>query len=212
MKRRDFVLFGLFGWSAMVLSACAKKPAFSPFPSGSRVLAFGDSVTFGTGAGEGEDWPTLLGGLSGWVVTNAGVPGDTAEAGRSRIPALLEEHKPALVIIEIGGNDFLRRRPASAVKNDLRELVTTVRQAGAQPVLVGVPELSVLAVVAGKPSDSPIYEEIGKEENVPVVSGVFSEVLSRPELCSDKIHPNASGYRQMAAGIHSGLIRLGLAR
>ena len=209
MKRRGFISIGI---ALLAVAACGKKAKLSALPAGSRVLAFGDSVTFGTGAVPGEDWPTLLGGLPGWQITNAGIPGDTAEAGKSRIRGLLDEHTPALVIIEIGGNDFLHRRPASAVKQDIKFLVSAAKGAGALVVLIGVPELSVLAVVAGKPGDAPIYQELGKEEGVPVIANVFSDILARPELCADKIHPNAQGYRQMASGIHAGLKSVGLAR
>jgi acyl-CoA hydrolase len=209
MNRRDFVLFGISG---LMLAACGKRQKLNALSSESRVLVFGDSVTYGTGANSGEDWPTLLGDLTGWQIINAGIPGDTAEAGKSRIGPLLDEHQPALVIIEIGGNDFLHRRSESAVKQDLKALVSAARSSGAQVVLVGVPSLSVLAVVAGKPNDSSIYEELGKEEDVPVISDVFSDVLSQPELRTDQIHPNAAGYRKMADGIHSALKQLGLAR
>ena len=89
----------------------------------------------------------LIAGLTSWHVTNAGIPGDTAEAGKSRIRGLLDEHTPALVIIEIGGNDFLRRRSPSAVKEDIKFLIAAAKNAGAQVVLIGVPELSLLAVV-----------------------------------------------------------------
>jgi len=208
MKRRDFVLMTL---AIASLTGCSKKAKLSAIPLGSPVLAFGDSVTFGTAPGDWEDWPTLLAGLTGWKVINAGIPGDTAEAGRTRIQGLLDEYKPVLVIIEIGGNDFLRRRPPGAVKQDLKALIGTARQSGAQVVLIGVPELSILALVAGKAVDSPIFEELGKEEGVPIIGNVFSDVLSRPELCADKIHPNAQGYQQLTTGIHSGLKRLGLA-
>jgi acyl-CoA hydrolase len=208
MKRRDFLSFCIAG----ALTACGKRRELAAFPAGSQVLAFGDSVTYGTGAGPGEDWPTLLGELTGWRIVNAGVPGDTAEAAKARIGALLEEYKPTLVIIEIGGNDFLRRRVESAVKQDIRTLIGSARSAGAQVVLVGVPTLSLMAVVAGKAADAALYGELGKEEGVPVIGDVFSDILSRPELCADKIHPNAAGYRQMAAGIHSALKRFGLAR
>jgi acyl-CoA thioesterase I len=174
------------------------------------VLAFGNSVTYGTGAAPGEDWPALLAALTGWQVINAGIPGDTAEAGKGRIKALLDEHRPALVIIEMGGNDFLRRRPANAIKEDLRLIVRLARDAGSQVVLIGVPELSLLAVVAGKPSDSTIFRALAEEEKISLVSDVFSDVLARPELCADRIHPNAEGYRRMAAGIHAQLQRIGL--
>ena len=91
-------------------------------------------------------------------------------------------------------------------------IITAAKGAGSQVVLIGVPELSLLAVVAGKTGDSPIYQELGKEEGVPVIADVFSEILSRPELCADKIHPNSQGYKQMASGIYAGLKNIGLAR
>jgi acyl-CoA hydrolase len=208
MQRREFLLLALTSW---LFSACSKEAKYQAIPRGASVLAFGDSVTFGTGAGDGEDWPSLLAASTGWQIINAGVPGDTAQAARSRLPALLAEHRPALVIIELGGNDFLRRRSAQAVREDLQHLLSVARQSGAQVVLIGVPELSLLAVVAGKPSDSPIYEALAEAEDVPLIRDVFSAVLARPEWCADRIHPNAEGYRQMASGIFTALQQLGLA-
>jgi acyl-CoA thioesterase I len=207
IRRRKFL--GVLAGMALV-AACGKVARLQAIAPGQVVLAFGDSVTYGTGAAPGEDWPALLAALTGWQVINAGIPGDTAEAGKGRIKALLEEHRPALVIIEMGGNDFLRRRPANAIKEDLRLIVRLARDAGSQVVLIGVPELSLLAVVAGKPSDSPIFRALAEEEKISLVSDVFSDVLARPELCADRIHPNAEGYRRMAAGIHAQLQRIGL--
>ncbi len=208
MKRRTFLTLGA---ASLLLLACGKAKKLSAIAPGKTVLAFGDSVTFGTGAAPGEDWPTLLGQQTGWQIVNAGIPGDTAEAGKRRFDALLEQHQPTLVIIEIGGNDFLRRRDPKAVKEDLRGMIRVARQQGAQVVLVAVPELSLLGALTKAPSDSPIYEELGDEENIPVISEVFSQILSQPELCADQIHPNAKGYQQMAAGIYQSLVKTGLA-
>lgn len=207
MKRRTLISILAI---AVVLGACGKPPKLPTLARGASVLAFGDSVTFGTGAAAGEDWPTLLASQTGWRIENAGIPGDTAEAGKERIQALLDEHRPALVIIEIGGNDFLRRRLPKAVKEDVRRMIRAARSAGAQVVLVAVPEFSLLGAVTRKPSDSPIYRELGDEEKIPVVSDVFSDILSRADLCADQIHPNAQGYQQMASGIHAYLRKLGL--
>lgn len=195
----------------LLLAACGKAAKPASLPASSTILAFGDSVTFGTGANPGEDWPTLLAGLTGWRIVNAGVPGDTAEAGKERIPALLDEHRPALAIIEIGGNDFLHRRLKSAVKEDLRAILASARQRHIPAVLVAVPELSLLGALTRKPSDAPLYAELGKEEKVPVIEQVFSDILGQPELCADPIHPNAQGYRRMADGIHAALRGFGLA-
>src|SRR5690606_23505804 len=98
-------------------------------------------------------------------VINAGIPGDTAARAVGRIAGALDETRPALAIIELGGNDFLQRRAAADVKEDLRTIVRAVRSAGAIPVLVGVPELSVLRAAVGRLRDSPIYAELADEEH-----------------------------------------------
>ena len=195
-----------------LFAACGNKTRLVALPAGSAVLAFGDSVTYGTGAGPGEDWPTLLAAATGWRVVNAGVPGDTADAGKARIRELLEAHKPALVIVEIGGNDFLRRRPAAVVKEDVRSIVRQSKVAGVQVVLVAVPELSLLGALTRRPDDAALYAEVGRDEQVPVIADVFSEILGKPELCADQIHPNAAGYRKMAEGIAAALRLFGLLR
>ena len=196
----------------MFLAGCKKAVKLAAIQPGQTVLAFGDSVTFGLGASRGEDWPSLLAQKTGWNVVNAGVSGDTAQNGKNRIQALLNAHRPALVIIEIGGNDFLRRQPSKAVKEDIRLMIKAARQTDAQVALVAVPELSLLGLVAGKPSDSPIYEELADEEKVALIPNVFSETLARPELCADRIHPNALGYQFMAAGMYARLKELGLVK
>lgn len=208
-----FLLRNLMIAAFMLAALCACKPAtprLSPLPSGSVVLAFGDSVTYGTGASKGEDWPTLLAAGTGWRVVNEGIPGDTAQEGKGRLQTLLNAHRPALVIVEIGGNDFLKRRAHKEVKEDIRNILSTVRKSGATAVLVAVPEFSLLA--AARPSDASLYAELGNEENVPVIPAVFANVLSQPELRTDRVHPNAAGYRRMAEGIHAELKRTGLVR
>ncbi|WP_068638948.1 arylesterase [Thauera butanivorans] len=209
MNRRHFILALAF---AVLAAACGREPRLPALADGARVLAFGDSVTYGTGAGEDEDWPALLAAATGWEVVNAGIPGDTAQAGRHRLQGLLDEFAPELVLVEIGGNDFLRRRTESEVKEDLRQIVRLARASGAQVVLVGVPALSLAGAAIGRLSDAPIYAALADEEGVALVPDVFAGVLSQAELRADRIHPNAQGYRRMADGIHARLREIGLAR
>ena len=108
MRRRTFITTVLFAGIAVACGREAKLPAI---PARKPVLAFGDSVTFGTGAAAGEDWPTLLARSTGWRVTNAGIPGDTAEAGKERLAALLEEHQPVRQHLQY--SDFLSNRDTS---------------------------------------------------------------------------------------------------
>ncbi len=203
-SRRHCLRALVAAWT-LALVGCEKAPAVAAIPAGAKVLALGDSITFGTGASAGEDWPRLLGNLTGWHIVNAGVPGDTAQNVRSRIGPLLNEHQPTLVIIELGGNDFLRRRSPALVKEDLRDIVRQAQAASAMVVLVAVPAPSLLAAAASRLSDAPLYSELAQEEGVACVEAVLSEVLSDPALRADPIHPNAQGYRQLGEGIYQRL-------
>jgi len=174
------------------------------------LLAWGGRVPGGTGAGRGEDYPSRLAALAGWQVQNAGVPGDAARAARARIAAALTEAGPALAIIELGGNDFLQRRSGADVKEDLRAIIRSTRAAGAIPVLVSVPQVSVLAAATGRLRDSPIYAELAAEEQVLLIEDAFADVLSDAALRADPIHPNAEGYRILARRIADELGRAGL--
>jgi len=193
----------------LLLAACGGGQKAQPLPPGAAVLAFGDSVTFGTGAAPGEDYPTRLAAITGWTITNAGVPGDTTEAAKGRIRAVLEESNPALVIVEIGGNDFLRRRPEGQIREDLRKILAEVRAAKIPVVLVAVPRFSLLGAAVGSLPDAELYEQLAEEEKVPLVPDVFARILSDPGLKADQIHPNAEGYRQLADGIADGLRKAG---
>lgn len=192
-----------------LLFGCSRGGEHTPLPPDSVVLAFGDSVTYGTGAGSGEDFPSRLAALSGWRLINAGIPGDTADRARQRLGRALDEDRPRLVILEIGGNDFLRRRPMAAVKEDIRAMIRAVRAAGAVPVLVAVPAPTVMGALGGL-DDAPLYAELAEEEDVPLIEDVFAEVLSEPGLRADPIHPNAAGYRRLADGIAEALGEAGL--
>ncbi|WP_300454661.1 GDSL-type esterase/lipase family protein [Accumulibacter sp.] len=205
MNRLRCLLFAF-----LLLAGCHDSTRLAALPPGSQVIAFGDSITFGTGAAPGEDYPARLAEISGWQIHNAGLPGDTAAAARARIGGTLAENRAALVILEIGGNDFLRRRPEAAVKEDLRAIVAAVRQSGSRLVLVAVPKLSLIGVATGRLPDSPIYAELAKEEKLPLVEGVLAAVLSDPDLKADPIHPNAEGYRRLATGMAEQLRRTGL--
>lgn len=91
---------------SLTLFACSSESKLPALPSNSTVLILGDSLSYGTGATKGEDYPTLLAQNTGWQIINAGVPGDTTAQGLARLPNLLVEHQPSLLIVELGGNDF----------------------------------------------------------------------------------------------------------
>ncbi len=187
--------------SVLGLGGCGDSPRYEPLPPGSLVLAFGDSVTYGTGAVQGEDYPTHLWKLTDWGVVNAGIPGDRASTARQRLPALLELHQPKLVIIELGGNDFLRKRPELQVKDDLEVMIRASQDSGAITALVAVPRLSLLRATTGTLKDSAIYAALAEETGAILIPDVFSAILSDDTLKADEIHPNGAGYQVLASGI-----------
>ena len=196
MNRRHFLLL-----TAAALAACGKKaPKHSALPRGSAVLALGDSLTYGYGANPTESYPARLAELTGWTVTNGGVSGDTSAQALARLPELLREHTPRLVIISIGGNDFLRRQPENETRTNIRAIIQACKAAGAETLLVGVPGVGVGAAL-GYPGDHPLYADLAKAENVPYYAIGWSQILGKDALKSDQIHPNAAGYAEFARGL-----------
>lgn len=176
------------------------------------MLAIGNSVTYGTGAETGKDYPTQLAAISGWTIHNHGIPGDTSEGVKTRIAEALTETKPALVLLEIGGNDFLRRKSTTEVKENIRAILKYIQSQGIPVVLVAVPQFSPLGAVLGNLPDASLYAELADEEKVILVPEVFAGVLSDGRLKADTIHPNSLGYRVMAEGIAKSLAKIGLLR
>ena len=196
MNRRHFLLL-----TAVALAACGKKaPKHNALPRGSAVLALGDSLTYGYGANPTESYPARLAELTGWTVTNGGVSGDTSAQALARLPELLREHTPRLVIISIGGNDFLRRQPENETRTNIRAIIQACKAAGAETLLVGVPGVGVGAAL-GYPGDHPLYADLAKAENVPYYANGWSQILGKDALKSDQIHPNAAGYAEFARGL-----------
>jgi acyl-CoA hydrolase len=203
----------IFSALFVLLGGCGREASpRSVIPSGASVLAIGDSVTFGIGAGKGQDYPAQLAAITGWTIHNHGIPGDTAAGVNDRIAAALAETRPALVLLEIGGNDFLRRKPEAEVKEQIRASLKQIRSNDIPVVLVAVPQASPLGALLGRLPDAPLYAELGHEENVAVVRDVLADVLSEDSLKADAIHPNGAGYKQMAEGIADALTRAGYLR
>ena len=192
------------------VTGCAERGQLDALSPDAVVLAFGDSVTAGVGADAGYDYPSQLAELTGFKIVNAGVSGDTARQAGERLAPLLANHQPQLVIIELGGNDFLRQTQASRVKEKLRAMIREALASDATVALVAVPRLSLLRASVGALTDSPIYAELAEEEGVLLVPDIFSEVLSDSGLRADEIHPNVRGYRHLAEGIKAVLAERGL--
>jgi acyl-CoA thioesterase-1 len=185
--------------ASALLAACSRESSLAQaVPAGATVLALGDSITYGTGAPSGASYPDTLAKLTGWNVINAGVPGNTSAQALERLPALLAQHQPTLVLLGIGGNDFLRRLPETDTRANVKRAAQLARDAGAQVLLIAVPRPTLAARFTGSLDDHALYGEIAEELKLPLQRGGWAEVLGDERLRSDAIHANAAGYEAFA--------------
>lgn len=205
MNRRTFLL----GTGALILTACRKtvRTHYSKIPTGSTVLALGDSLTFGYGANPDESYPAQLQKLTGWNIINGGVSGNTSSQALERLPALLKR-QPKLVIVGIGGNDFLRQYDEDETRANIAAIIQAAQKENIPVVLVGVPHLTVGALF-GHLSDHPMYEKLAKEYRIPLFAEAWADILGDKTLKSDQIHANAAGYRKFAEELDNFLSKQG---
>ncbi len=184
---------GLLLVSALIfLCSCNSVPRLAALPTDAVVLAFGDSITFGTGAGPGESYPAVLETLIRRRVVNAGVPGEVTAGGRERLSAVLDEQNPAVMLLCLGGNDFLRHEDEGRTVENLRAMIDLARKRGVGVVLIAVPRLGFGLEVP------KLYAELAREFAIPLEGKALKRILSTGSLKSDPIHPNAAGYRILA--------------
>jgi acyl-CoA thioesterase I len=188
MRRAMLVLL----YIALLAGCGSDTPQTAKLAATDVVLAFGDSLTYGTGAKPEESYPAVLGELIGRNVVGAGVPGEQTAGGLQRLPGVLDEHRPRLVIVCLGGNDMLRKGAPANIEANLREILKTIKARGLDAMLVGVP---APGLITSAPS---FYEKLAQEFRIPYEGKVVTSVLYKPDLKSDPIHPNAAGYRKMA--------------
>lgn len=189
--------------AAFAAAGCRRAPRLAPLPPDAVIVAFGDSLTHGTGAQTGASYPTRLAAATGVKVINAGVPGELSGQGLSRLPAVLTAHRPALVILCHGGNDLLQGMPPDAIADNLRAMIGLVRAHGAKAVLVSVPRPGLTL------SPHPLYRQVAAELGVPCEDRILRTILRDRALKSDPIHPNADGYQALADALVRLLARAG---
>ena len=184
----------------ILLSGCGgETPRLAPLSADAVILAFGDSLTRGYGAAENESYPAVLARLSARRVINAGVSGEVSGEGLRRLPAVLEQHRPRLLILCHGGNDMLRGRNLTQMEENIRGMVQLARNQAIPVVLLGVPNKGLFL------SSYEAYGRIATDMDLLFIEDLIPEILGDSDLKSDAIHPNAGGYRVMAETIHAAL-------
>ena len=188
----------------LLLAGCGEERPLRPLAADATVLAFGDSLTHGTGADQHESYPAVLERLIGRTVINAGVPGEVTAEGRRRLPRVLERVDPDLLILCHGGNDILREGDPAHAADNLEAMIRMARERGVPVLLVGVPARSLFFH-----STADLYFDVAEATGVPLENGAVAEIIGDPSLKSDPIHPNAAGYRLLAEAIHERLREAG---
>lgn len=182
-------------WVLLLAGCGVTQPALPHLGPDDVVLAFGDSLTYGTGVDAAQSYPMQLGQLIGRKVVAAGVPGEVTSQGVTRLPGELDAVQPKLLLLCLGGNDLLRRLDAASIAANLRTMVHEARQRGIAVVLIGVPEPRLFG---GVPK---FYADIAAAAGVPYEGKVLKTVLFDNTKKSDAIHPNAAGYHMIAVAL-----------
>lgn len=187
------------------LTACGEDlPLLASLPEDATILAFGDSLTYGTGAKEHESYPAILAKLSRHTIINAGVPGEESAAGLKRLPALLEAHQPKLLILCHGGNDLLRQKSMAAMESNIRAMIQLATDQNIPVVLLGVPRPGLFL------SSFEAYQKIADSMDVIFIEDLIADILGDNGLKADAVHPNKDGYKMMAETIYATLEKKGL--
>ena len=182
----------------LILSACSANndPRLSTLSNDAVILAFGDSLTYGSGTTAEGSYPAQLEKLIGRQVVNAGIPGEVTVGGLARLADTLEEYRPQLLILCLGGNDMLRQRSVQEIEQNLEKMVTISREQGVPVLLLGVPRPAIFGL-----ESASFYYSLAERLALPLEAEVIPEVLSNRDLRSDQIHPNTEGYRLLAQAI-----------
>ena len=179
-----------------MLNACAKREIVNADSKGETIVCFGDSITFGYGAKPGEDYPTALASLVRAPVINAGIDGDTSTEALQRFKSDALDRDPFLLIIEFGGNDFLRKVPLETTVSNIRQMV---EQAQAKGIMVALVDISAGLFLK---EYRQIYKKLALEKGTIFVPSVLDKIVTNPSMKSDFLHPNGAGYQLIAGRIY----------
>ncbi|MFW6324407.1 MAG: arylesterase [Desulfovibrionales bacterium] len=194
MKHLLILSAGMMILIAGFLSLKPDRPEITnPTPSDGPIVCFGDSLTSGTGASPGMDYPSQLSLLSGSDVINAGIPGDTTQDGLERLQEDVLSHSPGIVLITLGGNDLKNGVDKATAFGNLRTIIESIQQKGALVVVGGIDVPLFARGFGGE------YRKVVEETGAVLVPNVYEGIMGDPDLMSDRIHPNDAGYGKMAA-------------
>ena len=174
---------------------------FDNLSAGQRIIAFGDSLTHGTGASSGKDYPSQLSNLVSRPVINAGVPGDTTASALERLERDVLAYSPDMVLITLGGNDLKNGIAAETAFNNLKMIVNLVQSQGARVVIGG------LSIPFRDRGFGRGFKKLADETDATLIPHILDGIMGNRKLMSDPIHPNDAGYKIMAQRFYEAMRR-----
>ena len=169
--------------------------------AGSDIVALGDSLVYGTGAPKGQDFVSLLSQKIGRPVVNLGTPGDTTADVAARLDDL-NNYKPKVVILLVGGNDYLRRIASTETFGNLATIIQNIHGRGAIVLLLGVRG----GVLVDNFKDD--FEQLSDTYKTAYVPDVLKGLLGETEFMADQVHPNAAGHARITERVYPELVKL----
>lgn len=179
----------------VVLSACSDNKQLQALDSDAVILAFGDSLTYGSGASRKKSYPAILEKLTHHKVINAGIPGEISANGLRRLSGLLNTHQPDLIIICHGANDILKKLDLEQTQRNIQQMIELARENQVQVVLIGVPAFNLFL------RKSAFYQQLADDNQTPIDNSSLATILKNNSLKSDYVHPNYEGYQMLAKNI-----------
>ncbi len=156
------------------------------------VICFGDSLTYGTGADQGKDYPSQLSEMIAKPVINAGVPGDTTARALKRLQRDVLARSPDVVLITLGGNDLKNGVPKDIAFENLKHIVESIQEQGARVIIGG------LKFPLRDRGFAWEYKELADQTGAVLIPNIFKDLMGNRKLMSDPIHPNGDGYKMIA--------------
>jgi len=186
----------------VVLGGC-EQAQLEPISAQGTILAFGDSLTVGVGTTAANSYPSILAQLCDRTVVNGGISGETTAQGLKRLPQLLAETEPELLLLLEGGNDILRNHDPAQTKRNLATMIEYAQDMGIQVVLIAVPQKNLFS------SQTMFYRELADQYHLVLIDDLIADLLRTLAYKSDAIHFNTKGYRALAEQVYSVLKKQG---
>lgn len=200
MKRRRFLeLFSLALACQLAITSCGNSlntVKNLQTGTGKQIIVLGDSIAAGYGLPKEQAFPSILSRKLGIPILNRSVSGDTTGMGLQRLPKDVIDEDPWLVIVELGGNDYLRKVPKAQTEENLRQIVTAIQQQGAIVVLLGIN--------VGRIGDEykEMFDRVAKDTKAYLIPQILKGIIDNPKHRQDDIiHPNATGQEFLATRV-----------